>query len=63
MKFVAMMEMERNHLARETMVQDEGCKGPPLCAVALQINCRSRGVERRRFISCEICLSSLLSRI
>jgi hypothetical protein len=24
-----MMEMERNHLARETMVQDEGCKGPP----------------------------------
>ena len=30
MKFVAMMEMERNRLARETMVQDEGCnKGPP----------------------------------
>ena len=30
MKFVAMMEMEWNHLARETMVQDGGWgKGPP----------------------------------
>jgi hypothetical protein len=40
MKFVAMMEMERNYLARETMVQDEAAKGHRLCAVALQINCR-----------------------
>ena len=62
MKFVAMMEIERNHLARETMAQDGGSKGHRLCAVALQITA-DESVERRRFISYEICLSSLLSRI
>jgi len=63
MKFVAMMEMERNHLARETMVQDEGCKGPPPLRGGPSDKLPTRGVERRRFISYEICLSSLLSRI